>query len=97
MLTLVSSKSQDQEECHKFVLASKNITGLICCNWMPRRRHRNGLYKSSQVAKILGVSSRTLYRMLKDGRIQEPMRNPDNHYRLWTEVNIQEIREALSK
>jgi hypothetical protein len=35
--------------------------------------------------------------MLADGRITEPMRNPTNQYRLWTEVDIQEIREALSK
>ena len=64
---------------------------------MPRTRDRNGLYRSSQVAKILGVTPRTLYRMLVDGRIQEPMRNPDNHYRLWTEVDLQTIREALNK
>ena len=54
-----------------------------------RKRDRNGLYRSSQVAKILGVTPRTLYRMLGDGRIQEPMRNPDNQYRLWTEVDLQ--------
>jgi len=64
---------------------------------MARQPRRNGLYRSSQVAKILGVSPRTLYRMLKDGRIEEPMRDPDNRYRLWTEVNIQQIREALPK
>lgn len=55
------------------------------------------MYRSSQVAKILGVSSRTLYRMLADGRILEPMRNPENRYRLWTEVDLQSIREALRK
>ena len=64
---------------------------------MPRNRERNGLYRSSQVAKILGISPRTLYRMLADGRIVEPMRNPANQYRQWTEVDIQEIREALGK
>jgi excisionase family DNA binding protein len=60
-------------------------------------RERNRLYTSSQVAKILGVSVRTLYRMLVDGRIQEPMRDPKNGYRVWTEVDIQTIREALEK
>ena len=64
---------------------------------MRRKRDRNGLYRSSQVAKILGVTPRTLYRMLGDGRIQEPMTNPDNQYRLWTEVDLQAIREALNK
>ncbi|MGH2510569.1 MAG: helix-turn-helix domain-containing protein [Ktedonobacteraceae bacterium] len=64
---------------------------------MRRKRSREGQYSSSQVAKILGVSPRTLYRMLLDGRIEEPMRNPDNRYRLWTEVDLQTIREVLQK
>lgn len=64
---------------------------------MPRNRERDGVYRSSQVAKILGISSRTLYRMLADGRIPEPMRNPENQYRVWTEVDIQAIREVLPK
>jgi excisionase family DNA binding protein len=60
-------------------------------------RERNRLYWSAQVAKILGVSVRTLYRMLADGRIPEPMKDPNNGYRVWTEVDIQAIREALEK
>jgi len=64
---------------------------------MRRKRDRQGLYRSSQVAKILGMSSRTLYRMLADGRIPEPMRNPDNQYRVWTEVDLQTIREVLQR
>lgn len=55
------------------------------------------MFRSSQVARILGVSTRTLYRMLADGRIEEPMRDPENQYRLWTEVHIQQIREALDR
>jgi hypothetical protein len=35
--------------------------------------------------------------MLADGRIPEPMRNPENQYRLWTEVDLQNIREVLQK
>ncbi|MBV9264983.1 MAG: helix-turn-helix domain-containing protein [Acidobacteriaceae bacterium] len=64
---------------------------------MRRKRDRIGVYRSSQVAKILGMSSRTLYRMLADGRIPEPMRNPENQYRVWTEVDLQSIREALQR
>jgi len=64
---------------------------------MTRNREHNRQYRSAQVAKILGVSSRTLYRMLADGRISEPMRNPQNQYRVWTEVDLQQIREALNK
>ena len=64
---------------------------------MPKKRERHGPFRSSQVAKILGISPRTLYRMLADGRIQEPLRNPDNRYRQWTEVDLQTIREELQK
>ena len=64
---------------------------------MLRKRSREGLYRSSQVARILGVTPRTLYRMLASGRIPEPMRNPENQYRLWTDVDLQAIREALQK
>jgi len=64
---------------------------------MARKRDREGLYRSSQVARILGVTPRTLYRMLVAGRIPEPMRNPENRYRLWTDVDLQAIREALQK
>ena len=60
-------------------------------------REHNRLYRSSQVAKILGVSVRTLYRMLAASRIPEPMRDEENGYRAWTEVDIQAIREALGK
>jgi excisionase family DNA binding protein len=64
---------------------------------MARKRDRDGVYRSAQVAKIVGVSPRTLYRMLASGRIPEPMRNPDNRYRLWSEVDLHAIREALQK
>ncbi len=64
---------------------------------MARKRHRDGLYRSAQVAKIFGVTPRTLYRMLASGRISEPMRNPENQYRVWTDVDLQAIREALEK
>jgi excisionase family DNA binding protein len=64
---------------------------------MKRNRDYDRLYRSAEVAKILGVSPRTLYRMLAAGRIPEPMRNPENRYRLWTEVNLQTIREVLNR
>ncbi len=64
---------------------------------MDRNRQRTGVYRSSQVAKILGISPRTLYRMLMDGRIPEPMRNSENRYRVWTDVDLQQIREILRK
>lgn len=43
------------------------------------------------------MTPRTLYRMLAAGRIPEPMRNPENQYRIWTDVDLQAIREALHR
>ena len=64
---------------------------------MSAPRRREGLYRSAQVAKILGIAPRTLYRMLAARRIPEPLRDPSNRYRIWTEVDIQTIREMLQK
>ena len=62
-----------------------------------RVRDRVGVYRSSQVAKALGISVRTLYRLLAARRIPEPMRNPSNGYRIWSEVDLTTIREALQR
>jgi DNA-binding transcriptional MerR regulator len=64
---------------------------------MRRERHREGLYGSSQVARILGIDVRTLYRKLVNKEIPEPMRNHANNYRIWTEADVQKVREALKK
>ena len=43
---------------------------------MQRKRSAHNL-TTAQVARLLGVTKKTLYRMLQDGRIPEPVRNPD--------------------
>lgn len=54
--------------------------------------------RSSQVAKILGVAPKTLYRMLSDGRIPEPARSEGNNYREWTREEVQAlVKELASK
>jgi predicted DNA-binding transcriptional regulator AlpA len=50
-----------------------------------------------QVAHILGVGKKTLYRMLQDGRIPEPPRNPDNNYRIWLPQEVDRLREVLTR
>jgi excisionase family DNA binding protein len=52
---------------------------------------------TTQVARVLGVATKTLYRMLQDGRITEPARNPDNNYRIWSPHHIETIREEIRK
>ncbi|MGJ5820960.1 helix-turn-helix domain-containing protein [Paludibaculum fermentans] len=60
-------------------------------------RERAGLYRSSQAAKALGISVRTLYRLLAAGKIPEPLRNPDNGYRMWSEFDLEELRTGLKR
>jgi DNA-binding transcriptional MerR regulator len=45
-----------------------------------------------QVARLAGVSLNTIYRWLKDERIAEPNRDPENNYRLWTPQDVENIR-----
>lgn len=45
-----------------------------------------------QVARMVGVSLNTIYRWLKDERIDEPNRDPENNYRLWTPNDVEQIR-----
>lgn len=56
-------------------------------------------YQSKQLAKILGISTRTLYRMLSDGRIPEPASRTLKGYRNWSAEEVREIQgnPALAK
>ena len=44
-------------------------------------------YKTSDVAKMVGVTKETLYKWLRQGKIPEPDRDYRN-YRIWTEADI---------
>jgi DNA-binding transcriptional MerR regulator len=52
--------------------------------------------KTRQVATLLGISLNTVYRWLEKGKINEPMRDPESNYRLWTAEDIERIRQNLS-
>ncbi len=50
-----------------------------------------------QVARILGINKKTLYRMLQDGRIPEPQRDPNNNYRMWVPQQLEAIRDGIPR
>jgi DNA-binding transcriptional MerR regulator len=50
---------------------------------------------TEQVAKILGISKRTLKTWLQTGKVSEPERNPKNNYRIWTLANVDALRRIL--
>jgi predicted DNA-binding transcriptional regulator AlpA len=52
---------------------------------------------SSEVARLLGISQRTLFRKLKDGTIPEPTRNESNSYRQWRPDEIPQLRTLLKE
>lgn len=47
--------------------------------------------KSSEVARILGISRRTLTLWIKQGRIPEPQKSRAGYF-LWTEADLLHIR-----
>jgi DNA-binding transcriptional MerR regulator len=50
---------------------------------------------TEQVAKILGISKRTLKTWLQNGKVPEPPRNPVNNYRIWSLNDVDAIRRIL--
>lgn len=60
------------------------------------KRTATGL-TTQQVARVLGLTKKTLYRMMQDGRIPEPPRNPHNNYRVWLPQEVERLREVLSR
>lgn len=50
---------------------------------------------TSEVARILGISQRTLFRKLKDHTLPEPARNANNQYRQWRPDEIPQLVELL--
>jgi hypothetical protein len=46
---------------------------------------------------VLGISQRTLLRRLAAGIWPEPMRDPENNYRIWRPIEVQQLREALER
>ncbi|MBV9505394.1 MAG: MerR family DNA-binding transcriptional regulator [Acidobacteriia bacterium] len=47
--------------------------------------------KSSEVARNIGISRRTLALWVKEGRIPEPQRSPAGYF-LWTEADLLNVR-----
>jgi predicted DNA-binding transcriptional regulator AlpA len=62
-----------------------------------KRYEQSHLYRSSQVALILGVSKKTLNRMIAAGRIPEPIRNKDNNWRIWSHQDVVELKEGFAQ
>jgi len=64
----------------------------------PRKRVRKSdNLRTSEVASVVGISQRTLLRRLAAGVWPEPMRDPENNYRMWRPAEVQQLREELER
>jgi predicted site-specific integrase-resolvase len=52
---------------------------------------------SARVARILGITKRTLHNWIKAGKIPAPEANPDNGYLEWTMTDIEVVRNVLTE
>lgn len=64
---------------------------------MRRNRLRDGTLTSSDVAEILGISKDTVYRWLKQGKVPEPLRNPTNAYRVFTQRDVDFMTQLVRR
>lgn len=53
-------------------------------------------YTTSQVALLVGIHKRTLFRWLEDGKIAEPPRNRSNR-RIFTDEDLTTIRNFATR
>jgi excisionase family DNA binding protein len=55
---------------------------------MAHHQTREESLTSAEVAEILGVSKDTIYRWLRQGKVPEPLRDPRNDYRVFTQRDV---------
>jgi len=50
---------------------------------------------TARVARILGITKRTLHNWIKAGKVPGPEVNPENGYLQWTMSDIEVVRNVL--
>ena len=82
--------------CVLFDVAYDNVTALgSILMRKPTPRKTSTWLKTTEVASILGISSRTLLRKLAAGKVTEPARDPENNYRLWRPEEVEAIHQQI--
>jgi DNA-binding transcriptional MerR regulator len=64
---------------------------------MPRLPNRSNYITSARVARMLGITKRTLHNWVKAGRIPPPEVNPANGYLQWTMADVSMVRNVLTE
>lgn len=50
---------------------------------------------TAEVAELFGITKQTVLNWIRQGRIVEPERNPVNNYRIWSESDVQRVRDMI--
>jgi predicted site-specific integrase-resolvase len=64
---------------------------------MRRTAQSQDFLTSARVARILGITKRTLHNWIKAGKIPAPDANPENGYLQWTMVDVEVVRNVLTE
>jgi predicted site-specific integrase-resolvase len=64
---------------------------------MRRAATSQDILTSARVARILGITKRTLHNWIKAGKIPGPDVNPDNGYLQWTMTDVEVVRNVLTE
>jgi predicted site-specific integrase-resolvase len=64
---------------------------------MRRGATSQDILTSARVARILGITKRTLHNWIKAGKIPGPDVNPDNGYLQWTMTDVEVVRNVLTE
>ena len=50
-----------------------------------------------EVSEMFGVTRATLYRWIKEGKIPEPARDPENGWPIWQQPDLDAVARAMNK
>ncbi len=64
---------------------------------MPSGASNRNFLSSARVARILGITKRTLHNWIKAGKIPAPEANPENGYLQWTMTDVAVARNVLTE
>ena len=62
---------------------------------MRRAANEPEFLTTARVARILGITKRTLHNWIKAGKVPAPDANPDNGYLQWTMSDVEVVRNTL--
>jgi len=62
---------------------------------MKEQTDRRPRLTTPEVSEMFGVTRATLYRWIKDGKIPEPARDPENGWSIWQQPELDAVARAI--